>query len=76
MSAGALLGSTGQALLERIPPAALAEPGCTDAEIASITGHGLKHVHAILDMYMSRTKALNYAAVSKLEGTWITQVGL
>ncbi len=34
----------------------LAEAGCTEAEIASITGHSVKSVGAILDRYLARTK--------------------
>lgn len=45
----------------------LAEAGCTTPEIASITGHSLKAVDAILDQYLSRTKGLALAAMTKLE---------
>jgi integrase len=37
----------------------LSEVGCTPQEIASITGHSLKYVHAILEKYMATTRALN-----------------
>ncbi|MEM7619517.1 MAG: tyrosine-type recombinase/integrase [Pseudomonadota bacterium] len=49
----------------------LAEQGCTSIEIATITGHSLKHVDAILDTYASRTKPLAKAAILKLEKSWI-----
>ena len=45
----------------------LAECGCTEAEIASITGHSLGSVSAILDRYLARTKGLALAAISKLD---------
>ncbi len=52
----------------------LAEEGCTDMQIAAITGHSLKQVNAILDKYLARTRALNVAATKKLEQTWIAKV--
>lgn len=46
----------------------LAEAGATEAEIASITGHSLKDVSAILDShYLSRTAALAESGIRKLE---------
>ena len=46
----------------------LAVAGCSTAEIASITGHKLSHVAAILDAhYLSRDSALGIAAIRKLE---------
>ena len=45
----------------------LAEAGCTEAEIASITGHSVKSVGAILDRYLARTKGLALSAIEKLE---------
>ena len=45
----------------------LAEAGCTEAEIASITGHSIKSVGAILDRYLARTKGLALSAIEKLE---------
>ncbi len=45
---------------------ALAE--CTEAEIATITGHSLRDVRAILDAhYLSRDPALGVSAIRKLE---------
>ena len=52
----------------------LSEVGCTPQEIASITGHSLKYVHAILEKYLATTRALNAAATSKLAKTWIASV--
>jgi integrase len=41
---------------------------CTEAEIATITGHSLRDVHAILDShYLSRDPALAESAIRKLE---------
>jgi integrase len=45
----------------------LAEAGCTVPEIAAVTGHSLKHVTEILEVYLKRTKALAAAAIFKLE---------
>lgn len=45
----------------------LAEAGCTEAEIATITGHSLKDVGAILDAYLKRTGGLAESAIRKLE---------
>ncbi len=46
----------------------LALAGCTEAEIASITGHSLRDVGAILDShYLHRDPALAESAIRKLE---------
>jgi hypothetical protein len=45
----------------------LAEAGCTVPEIAAVTGHSLKHVTHILELYLSRTRQLADAAIVKLE---------
>ncbi|MFZ2135774.1 MAG: tyrosine-type recombinase/integrase [Xanthobacteraceae bacterium] len=45
----------------------LAEAGCTVPEIAAVTGHSLKHVTHILEVYLSRTRALADAAIVKLD---------
>jgi integrase len=45
----------------------LAEAGCTVPEIAAVTGHSLKHVTHILEVYLSRTRHLADAAIIKLE---------
>jgi integrase len=45
----------------------LSEAECTPQEIATITGHSLRDVGAILDKYSARTDKLAIAAISKLE---------
>jgi integrase len=46
----------------------LAIAGSTEAEIATITGHSLQSVRAILDAhYLSRDPALGESAIRKLE---------
>ena len=46
----------------------LALAGCTEAEIATITGHTLRDVRSILDAnYLHRDLALAVAAIKKLE---------
>jgi integrase len=46
----------------------LALAGCTEAEIATITGHSLRSVRAILDThYLARDPALGESAITKLE---------
>lgn len=46
----------------------LALCGCTEAEIATLTGHSLRSVRAILDIhYLSRDPALAESAIRKLE---------
>jgi integrase len=46
----------------------LAISGCTEAEIATITGHSLQGVRAILDThYLARDPALGESAIRKLE---------
>src|SRR5215472_3536630 len=46
----------------------LALAGCTEAEIAAITGHSLRDVAAILDVhYLHRDPALAESAIRKLE---------
>jgi integrase len=54
----------------------LAENGCTTAEIASISGHSMKHVDTILEKYMARTRALNDAATRKLEKSWVASFAI
>jgi Phage integrase family len=47
----------------------LAIAGCTEAEIATITGHSLRDVRSILDAhYLHRDPALAESAIRKLEG--------
>jgi hypothetical protein len=46
----------------------LAEAGCTEAEIAMITGHSLADVRSILDAnYLSRSQTLTESGIRKLE---------
>ncbi|MEN3793948.1 tyrosine-type recombinase/integrase [Fulvimarina sp. MAC3] len=46
----------------------LFEAQCTDAEVATITGHSLSEVRSILDAnYFSRSSALAQSAIEKLE---------
>jgi integrase len=45
----------------------LAEAECSHAEIASITGHSMRDVGAILDKYLARTDKIVLAAIAKLE---------
>ena len=46
----------------------LAVAGCTEAEIATITGHSLRDVRTILDAnYLHRDPSLADSAISKLE---------
>jgi integrase len=46
----------------------LAVAGCTEAEIATVTGHSLRDVRTILDShYLSRDPALAESAIRKLE---------
>jgi integrase len=45
----------------------LSEAECTPQEIATITGHSLRDVGAIVDRYSARTDKLAVAAIAKLE---------
>jgi integrase len=45
----------------------LAVAGCTEAEIAAITGHKLSDVRSIIDAYLHRDQALGESAIRKLE---------
>jgi integrase len=46
----------------------LAVAGCSEMEIATLTGHSLRDVHAILDAhYLNRDPALAESAIRKLE---------
>jgi integrase len=46
----------------------LALAGCTEAEIATITGHSMRSVRAIIDThYLARDPALGESAIAKLE---------
>jgi len=52
----------------------LADMGCTEAQIASITGHSLEHVGRILKSYLKRTSAQAHAAMKALDSSWIGQL--
>ena len=52
----------------------LAEQGCSEIEIATITGHSLKYVSAILDHYAARTKAIAKLAIERFEKSWVNDV--
>jgi integrase len=55
----------------------LALAGCTEAEIASITGHALGDVHRILDAhYLHRDPGLAESAIKKLEARTNLQTAL
>jgi integrase len=45
----------------------LSESECTPQEIATITGHSLRDVGAIMDRYSARTDKIAVAAIAKLE---------
>ena len=46
----------------------LAMVGCSEAEIATLTGHSLRDVHSILDAhYLNRDQSLAESAIRKLE---------
>lgn len=52
----------------------LAEVGCTDQEIATITRLSLERTRAILDKYMARTRPLAMAAIRRLENANRTEL--
>jgi len=54
----------------------LAEAGCSNAEIAAITGHSMTHVETILVKYMSLTRDLARSAMTKLENSGAGFLGL
>lgn len=47
----------------------LSEAGCTPQQIATITGHSLKTVHAILERYLARTRGLAEQAIRNFENS-------
>lgn len=53
--------------LRRTCVVAMAEAGCTEAEVASITGHTIDQVRRILEVYLPRTGPMAAAAIAKLE---------
>jgi 20S proteasome alpha/beta subunit len=54
----------------------LALVGCTEPEIATITGHSLRDVRSILDAhYLNRDQALAESAIRKLEMGYAIKTG-
>ena len=54
----------------------LALVGCTEAEIAAITGHSIRDVRSILDAhYLHRDQALAETAIPKLEIGYAERIG-
>lgn len=49
----------------------MADMGCTESQIAAISGHSLEHVGKILKFYLSRTAAQAQQAVARLDSSWI-----
>jgi len=45
----------------------LSEAGCTVPEIGTITGHSLKEVERIIEVYLARTRTLAETAIAKLD---------
>lgn len=45
----------------------LSEAGCTVPEIGTITGHSLKEVDRIIEVYLARTRTLAETAIAKLD---------
>ena len=53
--------------LRRTAVVRLAEHGCTNAEIAAITGHSLQDTVNILEVYLPRNSTMAQNAIAKLE---------
>lgn len=53
---------------------ALADVGCTEIQIAAITGHSLEHISKILKTYLKRTDAQAVGAMAKLGTSWIGEL--
>jgi hypothetical protein len=54
----------------------LALAGCSAPEIAAITGHSLKDVHAILDAhYLHRDPSLAESVIARMEAFWTRLAG-
>ncbi len=53
---------------------ALADAGCTEAQIAAITGHSLSTVGAMLRKYLRRTEAQAKAGSLAIGNSWIGQL--
>jgi integrase len=61
--------------LRRTAVVRLAEAGCTDPEIAAITGHSLERTKQILETYLPRTPEMARNAMAKWESKPGTRVG-
>lgn len=53
--------------LRRTAMIRLAEAGCTDIEIAAVSGHEIDQTRKILETYVPRTSAMASSAIAKLE---------
>ncbi|MEK6747125.1 MAG: tyrosine-type recombinase/integrase [Pseudomonadota bacterium] len=53
--------------LRRTAVVRLAEHGCTNAEIAAITGHSIERTSSILDVYLPRNSKMAANAIAKME---------
>jgi integrase len=51
----------------------LSEAGCTTPEIAAITGHSVRNIASIIDVYLARTRPLADNAIAKLEAHRVFQ---
>jgi integrase len=51
-----------------------ADMGCTESQIAAMTGHSLEHVGKTLKAYLKRTVTQAGQAVAKLDTAWIGQL--
>jgi len=49
----------------------MADMGCTESQIAAISGHSLEHVGKVLKFYLSRTAVQAANAVAKIDGSWM-----
>lgn len=49
----------------------MADSGCTESQIASVSGHSLEHVGKILKFYLARTAEQAAKAMAKIDGSWM-----
>ena len=61
--------------LRRTAVVRLAEAGCTNAEIAAITGHSIDRTETILEVYLPRNTQMARNAIAKLEAYRKEEVG-
>lgn len=52
----------------------MADLGCTESQIAAISGHSLEHVGKILKFYLKRTVTQAGQAMAKIDTGWIGQL--